>query len=227
MEEGESVKITQRRPVQSVAVRILVEREMEINGFEATSSFKSKCKADSQRRKKKHKVKAELPDKLATEEQAAAFLDSCNGAVYTVDDVSVKPGKRSPSAPFTTSTLQQEASSKLGFSVARTMMIAQKLYEEGHITYMRTDSVNLSEQAISAAADEISKSMVKSILSQDGTRRNQAMPGGTQAIRPTYIETEEAGSSADEKKKLYKLIWRRTMASQMARSKAGENHSEY
>ena len=205
--------------VQSVAVRILVEREMEINGFEATSSFKVSARLIAKEGKKKHKVKAELPDKLATEEQAAAFLDSCNGAVYTVEDVSVKPGKRSPSAPFTTSTLQQEASSKLGFSVARTMMIAQKLYEEGHITYMRTDSVNLSEQAISAAADEISKKYGKEYSEP---RRYKTKSGNAQeaheAIRPTYIETEEAGSSADEKK-LYKLIWRRTMASQMAEAR--------
>lgn len=205
--------------VQSVAVRLLAEREAEINAFVPESAFRITANFSGIKGKKKSTIKAELSDKFKDEKQAAEFVEQCSGAVFTVDNVAVKPGKRTPSAPFTTSTLQQEASSKLGFSVSRTMLIAQKLYEEGHITYMRTDSVNISEQAITAAAEEIERSFGKEYVE---TRRYKTKSGSAQeaheAIRPTYMENHEAGASADEKK-LYKLIWRRTLASQMAEAR--------
>ncbi|MFN3939015.1 MAG: type I DNA topoisomerase [Chitinophagales bacterium] len=202
--------------VQSVAVRLIVEREEEINNFVPESSFKVlavfKVKAD----KKESQLKAELNNKFAVEEFAKDFLDKCIGAKFTVADVSVKPGKRSPSAPFTTSTLQQEASAKLGFSVSRTMLIAQKLYEEGYITYMRTDSVNLSETAIDAAKAEITKQYGEKYVQ---VRRYKTKSSGAQeaheAIRPTYMDAQDIDAGNDEKR-LYKLIWRRTIASQMS-----------
>ncbi len=205
--------------VQSVAVRVLAEREEEINNFESVSSYKIAALLDIDKEGKTSTLKAELASKLEDEAVAKAFIDGCVGAVFSVDNVSVKPGKRTPSAPFTTSTLQQEASSKLGFSVSRTMLIAQKLYEEGHITYMRTDSVNLSETAIDAAAKEIESSYGKEYVQ---SRRFKTKSGSAQeaheAIRPTFMENHSAGTSTDEQK-LYKLIWRRTLASQMADAK--------
>ncbi len=205
--------------VQSVAVRVLAEREEEINNFESVSSYKIAALLDIDKEGKTSTLKAELASKLEDEAVAKAFIDGCVGAVFSVDNVSVKPGKRTPSAPFTTSTLQQEASSKLGFSVSRTMLIAQKLYEEGHITYMRTDSVNLSETAIDAAAKEIESSYGKEYVQ---SRRFKTKSGSAQeaheAIRPTFMENHSAGASTDEQK-LYKLIWRRTLASQMADAK--------
>ncbi|KRP08013.1 MAG: DNA topoisomerase I, partial [Sphingobacteriales bacterium BACL12 MAG-120813-bin55] len=205
--------------VQSVAVRVLAEREEEINNFESVSSYKVAALLDIDKDGKTSSLKAELASKLDDEAAAKAFIDGCVGAVFSVDNVSVKPGKRTPSAPFTTSTLQQEASSKLGYSVSRTMLIAQKLYEEGHITYMRTDSVNLSETAIDAAAKEIESSYGKEYVQ---SRRFKTKSGSAQeaheAIRPTFMENHTAGASSDEQK-LYKLIWRRTLASQMADAK--------
>ncbi|HNW00228.1 MAG TPA: DNA topoisomerase, partial [Chitinophagales bacterium] len=144
--------------VQSVAVRLIVEREQEIGKFSAQASFKITALFSLEDEKgKKYQLKAELPVKFEQEEDVQTFLQDCIGADFAVSAITVKPAKRTPSAPFTTSTLQQEASTKLGFSVSRTMLIAQKLYEEGHITYMRTDSVNLSQQAIEAAKSEIEK----------------------------------------------------------------------
>ena len=138
--------------VQSVAVRLIVEREREIQKFDSENFFKviGNFVGDA-----KKEFKAELSKDLANEEETKKFLESCKDAKYMVENIEVKPGKKSPSAPFTTSTLQQEASRKLGFSVARTMQVAQKLYEAGLITYMRTDSVNISDFAVKAAADEI------------------------------------------------------------------------
>ncbi len=140
--------------VQSVAVRLIVEREREIQKFESASFFKviGSFVGDA-----KKEFKAELSKDLATADEAKKFLESCKDAKYTIENIEVKPGKKTPSAPFTTSTLQQEASRKLGFSVARTMQVAQKLYEAGLITYMRTDSVTLSESAVKMAQDEIIK----------------------------------------------------------------------
>ncbi len=203
--------------VQSVAVRLIVEREQEIGKFSAQASFKITALFSLEDEKgKKYQLKAELPVKFEQEEDVQTFLQDCIGADFAVSAITVKPAKRTPSAPFTTSTLQQEASTKLGFSVSRTMLIAQKLYEEGHITYMRTDSVNLSQQAIEAAKSEIEKNYGERYVH---TRQFKTKSSGAQeaheAIRPTYMENAEVPGDNDAKR-LYKLIWKRTMASQMA-----------
>lgn len=202
--------------VQSVAVRLIAEREAEIRNFTAESAFKVAAVFTALNKGKKANLKAELSDRIPAEGDAQKFLEQCTGAGFSVKDISVKPGKRTPSAPFTTSTLQQEASMKLSFSVSKTMMIAQKLYEEGHITYMRTDSVNLSEEAIAVAGREIEKRYGADYAQ---ARRYKTKSSGAQeaheAIRPTYFENEEISGGFDEQR-LYKLIWRRTMASQMS-----------
>jgi len=202
--------------VQSVSVRLIVEREREINKFNVTSSFKVEALFSAEDiNKKKVIFKAEGPDKISDEKGAESFLQKCIGAGYTVKDVQVKPGKKSPSAPFTTSTLQQEASRKLGYSVSKTMLLAQKLYENGHITYMRTDSVNLSETAIDGAR--------AAIISQYGERyhqqrafktKNESAQEAHEAIRPTDMNATTAGDA--DTSRLYELIWKRTMACQMA-----------
>ncbi|MBL7984604.1 MAG: type I DNA topoisomerase, partial [Flavobacteriales bacterium] len=199
--------------VQSVAVRCIVEREREILGFSEKFAFRISANLIANG---KSVVKAELPHRFATEEEAAAFLKGCVGATYTVNAVEKKPGKRSPAAPFTTSTLQQEASRKLGFSVDRTMRIAQGLYEQGHITYMRTDSVNLSDLAVDAAK--------AAIIAQYGDRYSKPRKFATkskgaqeahEAIRPTDMQVRNAGADRDAER-LYELISKRTLASQMA-----------
>jgi len=203
--------------VQSVAVRLLVERELEIQQFIPVSSYKVTAlfhvKDDAG---KQYQLKAELSDKFEQEDDAHTFLSECIGANFSVNNITVKPAKRTPSAPFTTSTLQQEASNKLGFSVSRTMLIAQKLYEEGHITYMRTDSVNLSDQALDASEKEITTRFGARYTKR---RQYKTKSSGAQeaheAIRPTEMSAEEVHADFDEKR-LYKLIWKRTMASQMA-----------
>lgn len=199
--------------VQSVAVRLIVERERAINEFQSKSSFKVKALFILEG--KKHLI-AELPKKFESEEEAMKFLEACKGAVYTVKNLEKKPSKRSPSAPFTTSTLQQEASLKLGYSVIRTMTVAQKLYEAGKISYMRTDSVNLSEDAIKAATDQIAKNYGPQYVQE---RRFQTKSSGAQeaheAIRPTDFSVTNAGSD-DGQQRLYDLIWKRAIASQMA-----------
>ncbi|HNU55422.1 MAG TPA: type I DNA topoisomerase [Flavobacteriales bacterium] len=199
--------------VQSVAVRLIVEREREILDFNSTSAFRVTALFHTAG---KSLVKAELPARFATEAEAMAFLRSCVGAGFTVNAVEKKPGKRSPAAPFTTSTLQQEASRKLGYGVDRTMRIAQGLYEQGAITYMRTDSVNLSEQAIAAAASQISEQYGERYSKP---RRFQSKSKGAQeaheAIRPTDMLVRTAGADRDAER-LYDLIWKRTLASQMA-----------
>lgn len=199
--------------VQSVAVRLIVEREREILDFNSTSAFRVTASfqtADGR------PVKAELPQRFATEPEAMDFLQGCLGAAFTVNAVEKKPGKRSPAAPFTTSTLQQEASRKLGFGVDRTMRIAQGLYEQGHITYMRTDSVNLSEQAIAAAAEQIGEQYGERYSKP---RRFATKSKGAQeaheAIRPADMRVRNAGADSDAER-LYDLIWKRTLASQMA-----------
>ncbi|MEE1944173.1 type I DNA topoisomerase [Pedobacter sp. KR3-3] len=200
--------------VQSVAVRLIVDREREVNQFNATAAFK--ITAQFSTGKGREIVKAELPQRFEKAADAEKFLQDCVNANFSVSNLEVRPAKRNPAAPFTTSTLQQEASRKLGYSVARTMQIAQKLYESGKITYMRTDSVNLSETAIAAAAAEI-----KSAYGQQyhQPRVYKTKTAGAQeaheAIRPTYFNQHTAGSDNAEKR-LYELIWKRAIASQMS-----------
>lgn len=202
--------------VQSVSVRLIVEREREINKFNATSSFKIEAYFAAQDiNGKKVTFKAEGPEKLKDKTGAQAYLEKCIPAAYDVADIQVKPAKKSPSAPFTTSTLQQEASRKLGYSVSKTMLIAQKLYENGHITYMRTDSVNLSETALEGAKN--------AIINQYGQQyhqlrtyknKNENAQEAHEAIRPTDMNATSVGDA--DTNRLYELIWKRTMASQMA-----------
>lgn len=202
--------------VQSVAVRLIVERERDINHFKVVSSFKVEALfAAEDINKKKVTFKAEGPDKIADAQGAKSYLEQCVGASYSVKDVQVKPGKKSPSGPFTTSTLQQEASRKLGYSVSKTMLLAQKLYENGHITYMRTDSVNLSETAIEEARSAIyaqygEKYHQKRIYKT----KNDSAQEAHEAIRPTDMTATTAGDA--DTSRLYELIWKRTMACQMA-----------
>ncbi len=199
--------------VQSVAVRLIVEREREILSFESKSAFKVTAVLITE---KGATVKAELPARFTTEAEAMAFLQGCIGAGYTVNAIEKKPGKRTPAAPFTTSTLQQEASRKLGYGVDRTMRIAQGLYEQGHITYMRTDSVNLSEQAIGAAAAQISSQYGERYSKpRRFTSKSKGAQEAHEAIRPTDMAVRNAGSDTDAER-LYDLIWKRTLASQMA-----------
>jgi len=201
--------------VQSPAVRLLVEREREIQGFEGSFQYKvtAEFTHDSAT------VKAELPQRFNTEEEAQSFLQSLSDASFTVSDVTTSPATRNPGAPFTTSTLQQEANSKLGFGSRATMSSAQKLYQEGKITYMRTDSNTLSGQAIAAAADYI-----KSVFGEEYSQVRQfktksaSAQEAHEAIRPTDMAAER-GSSNDYDQKLYDLIRRRTLASQMAPAK--------
>jgi len=201
--------------VQSPAVRLLVEREREIQGFEGSYQFK----VTAEFTQSGETVKAELPQKFKTEEEAQAFLDSLKNATFTVSDVTTSPGTRNPGAPFTTSTLQQEANSKLGFGARATMSSAQKLYQEGKITYMRTDSNTLSGQAIAAAADYIKSAFGEeySQVRQFKTKSSSAQEAH-EAIRPTDMSAER-GSSNEYDQKLYDLIRRRTLASQMAPAK--------
>jgi DNA topoisomerase-1 len=200
--------------VQSVAVRLIVDREREINNFNATAAFK--VTAQFTTGKGKEIVKAELPHRFEKAEEAEKFLQDCIPAGYKVSGLEVKPAKRNPAAPFTTSTLQQEASRKLGFSVARTMQIAQRLYESGKITYMRTDSVNLSETAIAAASAEI-KSAWGDQYHQPRVYKTKSAGAqeAHEAIRPTYFNQHRVEGDNSEKR-LYELIWKRAIASQMS-----------
>ncbi len=202
--------------VQSVAVRIIVEREREITKFQSKSTYKVEATFTAEDiNKKKVNFKAEGPDKMAEEKDAKAYLDKCIGANYSVKDVQVKPGKKSPSAPFTTSTLQQEASRKLGYSVSKTMLLAQKLYENGHITYMRTDSVNLSETAIDGAkAAIVDQFGEKYFQHRVFKNKNESAQEAHEAIRPTDMTVTSVGDA--DTVRLYELIWKRTMACQMA-----------
>jgi DNA topoisomerase-1 len=201
--------------VQSVAVRLIAEREREINSFKTTSSFKVEALfAAEDANKRSISFKAE-GSRQNTAEDAEAFLNSCKRAKYNVRDVQVKPTKRSPSAPFTTSTLQQEASRKLGYSVSRTMIIAQKLYESGYITYMRTDSVNLSDTAINDIKGQVSEQFgEKYFQHRKFKNKSSSAQEAHEAIRPTYMNNLTVPDA--EGKKLYELIWKRSMASQMA-----------
>jgi len=201
--------------VQSPAVRLLVEREREIQGFEGSFTFK----VTAEFIQSGELVKAELPQKFKTEEEAQIFLDSLKNATFSVSDVTTSPGTRNPGAPFTTSTLQQEANSKLGFGARATMSSAQKLYQEGKITYMRTDSNTLSGQAIAAASSYITSAFGPeySQVRQFKTKSSSAQEAH-EAIRPTDMAAER-GSSNEYDQKLYDLIRRRTLASQMAPAK--------
>ena len=201
--------------VQSPAVRLLVEREREIEAFEGSSTYRVVAEfthdADT--------LKAELPQRFDTEEEARAFLESLKNALFTVSDVTTSPASRNPGAPFTTSTLQQEANSRLGFGAKATMASAQKLYQDGKITYMRTDSVNLSGQAIAAAADYIKSAFGENYLqTRTFKTKSASAQEAHEAIRPTDMSLERA-SSNEYDQKLYALIRNRTLASQMASAK--------
>ena len=202
--------------VQSVAVRLIVERERDITRFNVTSSFKVEALFSAEDiNKRKVTFKAEGPDKINDATGANNFLEKCIGATYSVKDVQVKPAKKSPSAPFTTSTLQQEASRKLGYSVSKTMLLAQKLYENGHITYMRTDSVNLSETAIDGARVAITAQYGEKYHQQRIFKtKSESAQEAHEAIRPTDMGAMSAGDA--DTSRLYELIWKRTMACQMA-----------
>jgi len=201
--------------VQSVAVRLIAEREREINQFIPESVFKvSALFSALDINKKKVKFKAEGPQKLTTAGAAEKFLNECKGANYTVKDVTVKDGKRTPSAPFTTSTLQQEASRKLGYSVSKTMLLAQKLYESGKITYMRTDSISLSETAMDAIKAEINTSFGANYYQpRKFKNKNESAQEAHEAIRPSYMNESKVDDA--DTNRLYELIWKRTIASQM------------
>ena len=203
--------------VQSVAVRLIVEREREIQAFHSEPYYRVNAlfgitNADGSQ----SEVKAELDTRFKTHEEAVAFLEQCKDAKFAVSNITKKPLRRTPAPPFTTSTLQQEAARKLGFTVSQTMMVAQRLYESGRITYMRTDSVNLSSLAINTSKDEIIKLWGKEYSK---TRNYHTHAKGAQeaheAIRPTFMSQAEIDGTAQEKR-LYELIWKRTAASQMA-----------
>ena len=201
--------------VQSVAVRIIAEREREINAFTSQSTFRIEALFTAKDISGKNVVFSAEGKKYGDESGAEAFLQSCTGADYTVSDIQVKPGKKSPAAPFTTSTLQQEASRKLGYGVSRTMLLAQKLYESGKITYMRTDSVSLSDTAMDSLKSEISnKYGNKYYQKRVFKNKNESAQEAHEAIRPTYMENDSVEDA--DLRRLYELIWKRTMASQMA-----------
>lgn len=202
--------------VQSVAVRLIVEREREINHFVSESSFKIEAFLTSKDiNGKSVTFKADGPSKLNSAQTAEQFLESCKNAQYSVADVQVKPAKRTPAAPFTTSTLQQEASRKLGYSVGKTMLLAQKLYESGKITYMRTDSVNLSDTAMQDIQQEINQSYGKNYYQpRKYKNKNESAQEAHEAIRPTYMNSHTVDD--DDARRLYELIWKRTIASQMS-----------
>ncbi len=199
--------------VQSVAVRLVVEREREISDFTTKSSFKVNAIFDLGNGKQ---LVAELGERFEKEEEALTFLESCKGARFSIADLQTKPSKRSPSAPFTTSTLQQEASRKLGFSVIQTMVVAQKLYEAGKISYMRTDSVNLSDEARNGAMKQIESAYGKDFVQprQYKTKTTSAQEAH-EAIRPTDFSVTNPGMDRNAQR-LYELIWKRAIASQMA-----------
>jgi DNA topoisomerase-1 len=198
--------------VQSVAVRLIVDREREVNKFKSDAAFKVVALFGTGR----NAFKAELPGRFAQQDDAEKFLQDCIKAIFEIKSLETKPAKRSPAAPFTTSTLQQEASRKLGYSVARTMQVAQRLYESGYITYMRTDSVNLSDTALDAAQKEIVSAYGDKYHQH---RKYKTKSAGAQeaheAIRPTYFNNHTIDGESNEKR-LYELIWKRAIASQMS-----------
>lgn len=200
--------------VQSVAVRLVVEREKQIEAFE----YQSKFRVSAYFKKGSEQFKAVLNKRFEKEADAMAFLEACKTADYNVSKVEVKPVTKSPAAPFTTSTLQQEASRKLSFSVAKTMSVAQKLYESGKITYMRTDSVNLSDTAINAAEEYITNTFGEKYASPKSySTKDSSAQEAHEAIRPTNLTKSSTGGTGDQAR-LYELIWKRTIASQMSKA---------
>ncbi|AMR34569.1 DNA topoisomerase I [Mucilaginibacter sp. PAMC 26640] len=198
--------------VQSVAVRLIVDREREINRFKSEAAFKIVAIFGTGR----NAFKADLAERYSKQEDAEKFLQDCAKAIFDIKSLDTRPTKRSPAAPFTTSTLQQEASRKLGYSVARTMQVAQRLYEAGYITYMRTDSVNLSDTAIAAAESEIVSAYgSKYHQSRKYKTKNASAQEAHEAIRPTYFNNHTIDGESNEKR-LYELIWKRAIASQMS-----------
>jgi DNA topoisomerase-1 len=203
--------------VQSVAVRLIVDREREIINFKSTSSYRVTAIFEVLDKSKKiHLLKAELDERFPDRKKALEFVETCKDAAYTISDVVKKPAKKSPSPPFTTSTLQQEASRKLGFSVSQTMTIAQHLYEAGLITYMRTDSVNLSNTALTAAEEIITREFGKEYVNiRNYKTKSKGAQEAHEAIRPAYLN-KMAVEGNNTEKRLYELIWKRTVASQMS-----------
>ena len=203
--------------VQSVAVRLIVEREREVQNFKSEASYKVTALFPVVDEKGKvTQLKAELSRRFKTKAEAQTFLSRCQGAQFCIQDISTKPVKKSPAAPFTTSTLQQEAARKLGFTVAQTMMVAQHLYESGRITYMRTDSVNLSDLAIHSSRQAIVGMMGERYAhTRHFATKSKGAQEAHEAIRPTYMDQDRIEGNPQEKR-LYELIWKRTLASQMA-----------
>lgn len=203
--------------VQSVAVRLIVEREREVNNFVSESSYKVTALFEVPSvNGEMAEVRAELGRRFKTKEEARAFLESCKDASFTIGDIVTRPTKKSPAPPFTTSTLQQEAARKLGFSVSQTMVIAQRLYENGQITYMRTDSVNLSDLALGTSKQTITELMgERYVKTRQFATKSKGAQEAHEAIRPTYMSNEKIAGTGQEQK-LYELIWKRTIASQMA-----------
>ena len=203
--------------VQSVAVRLIVEREREIQAFHSEASFRVTAVFSTTDADGRHaEIRAELNTRFKTEDEAKAFLEKCRHTEFTVQDITTRPMKKSPAPPFTTSTLQQEAARKLGFTVAQTMMVAQRLYESGFITYMRTDSVNLSSLAIGTSREAITQLMgERYVQTRQFTTKSKGAQEAHEAIRPTYMEHQTIEADSAERR-LYDLIWKRTIASQMA-----------
>ncbi len=202
--------------VQSVTVRLVVEREREINSFTSEPAFRVTAVFELTGGEEKRVLNTELSKRFKTKEEAEAFLESCKDATFVVDDINTKPLKKSPAAPFTTSTLQQEAARKLGFTVSQTMMVAQRLYESGYITYMRTDSVNLSSLCIGSCKGVITDTYGAEYLkSRNYSTSSKGAQEAHEAIRPTYMSNSTIEGTMPEKR-LYELIWKRTIASQMA-----------
>ena len=203
--------------VQSVAVRLVVEREREVNAFVSESWYRVTAVFEvPDENGGKAEVKAELGKRFKTKEEARAFLEVCKDADFRIADIVTKPSKKSPAPPFTTSTLQQEAARKLGFSVSQTMVVAQRLYESGQITYMRTDSVNLSDLALATSRQTITELMGEDyVKTRQFATKSKGAQEAHEAIRPTYMNHEKISATAQEQK-LYELIWKRTIASQMA-----------
>ena len=203
--------------VQSVTVRLIVEREREINSFVSEASFRVTAQFELPAEGGETRIlNTELSKRFKTREEAEAFLNSCKEATFVVDEVNTKPLKKSPAAPFTTSTLQQEAARKLGFTVSQTMMVAQRLYEAGYITYMRTDSVNLSSLCIGSCKSVVTETYGDNYLkSRNYSTSSKGAQEAHEAIRPTYMSNPTIEGTMPEKR-LYELIWKRTIASQMA-----------
>ena len=203
--------------VQSVTVRLIVEREREINNFVSEASFRVTAQFELPAEGGETRIlNTELSKRFKTREEAEAFLNSCKEATFVVDEVNTKPLKKSPAAPFTTSTLQQEAARKLGFTVSQTMMVAQRLYEAGYITYMRTDSVNLSSLCIGSCKSVVTETYGDNYLkSRNYSTSSKGAQEAHEAIRPTYMSNPTIEGTMPEKR-LYELIWKRTIASQMA-----------